>query len=137
MIPGWVASGDGAPLPDAPSGASLAGLSVSGVASWYCNADPSRGPLSPCHADYPDTGLPDYYAAAGPGLRTGDWRGRYVTVTYQGKSIVVQLIDACGAGCSVLIDLYADAFAELAPLGTGRITVGVSPTPPATDTETP
>lgn len=83
-------------------------------------------------------------AAAGPQLRErlGDWRGRWVRVTYGGKSIVVQLTDwcACGKrhGTSTLIDLDDKAFRELAPLSRGVLEVSVEPVEvalPPTDTE--
>jgi len=65
------------------SGAGSDDAHVSGVASWYC------GNGSACTRGYPD-GL---YAAAGPALRVGDWRGRTVTVTAGSSSVRVRLID--------------------------------------------
>ena len=93
------------------------GHRASGTATWYCLAGVSR-----CHNAYPG-GL---YAAAGPGLRIGDWRGRRVQVCGGGACVVVTLIDwcACGSGAR-LIDLYSDAFRRLAPLSSGGLQVTV------------
>ena len=89
--------------------------SVSGKASWYC------GGGSRCTRGYPG-GL---YAAAGPALRTGDWRGRRVTVCSSGRCVKVKLIDFCACPSRV-IDLYRDAFARLAAPSRGVIRVSVS-----------
>jgi expansin (peptidoglycan-binding protein) len=89
------------------------------------------------------------YAAAGPVLREalgGDpaFRGGRVTVRSGGRSVTVTLSDwcACGerGGVPTLLDLSADAFARLAPLGRGVINVEVEldAAPirlPATDTD--
>lgn len=95
-------------------------VAVRGVASWYATSGP---------------GL---YAAAGPGLRTGHWRGRTVSVSANGHTVVVRLVDWCACR-GKLIDLSADAFSRLAPLSRGLVrvvvqTVGPQATPPATDT---
>jgi len=67
------------------------------------------------------------YAAAGPGLRVGDWRGRRVQVCGSGSCVVVTLVDWCAcAGGGRLIDLYSDAYRRLAPLSTGTLRVKVS-----------
>ena len=63
------------------------------------------------------------YAAAGPALRVGDWRGRTVTVTAGGRSVRVTLIDWCACPDGRLIDLYAGAFSRLAPLSRGVVRV--------------
>jgi rare lipoprotein A (peptidoglycan hydrolase) len=91
--------------------------SVRGVASWYCKAG-----VSACHNAYP-SGL---YAAAGPALRVGDWRGRTVTVCGSGSCVNVKLIDWCACGSGRVIDLYSDAFSRLAPLSSGTLSVRVS-----------
>jgi hypothetical protein len=94
-----------------------------GDATWYCRAGSSR-----CHYLYPDRPGHDPFAAAGPALRRAlgpNWRGKLVRVSYAGRTTYVKLVDACGRGCSVVIDLYADAFARLAPTGLGRIPVVV------------
>jgi rare lipoprotein A (peptidoglycan hydrolase) len=89
---------------------------------------------------------PGLYAAAGPLLRHGDWRGSFVRVC-AGKCVTVQLTDwcACGdrGGQPTLLDLSASAFKRLAPLSKGIVAVEVQvlsdiPLPP-TDTieETP
>jgi rare lipoprotein A (peptidoglycan hydrolase) len=91
--------------------------SVRGTASWYCKAG-----VSVCHSAYPG-GL---YAAAGPALRVGDWRGRTVTVCGSGNCVNVKLIDWCACGSGRVIDLYSDAFRRLAPLSSGTVSVRVS-----------
>lgn len=86
-----------------------------GTASWYC------GPGSVCARGYPG-GL---YAAAGPGLRVGSWRGRIVVVQRGSQRIAVRLVDWCACPHR-LIDLYADAFKRLGPLSKGVLKVEVS-----------
>jgi rare lipoprotein A (peptidoglycan hydrolase) len=91
---------------------------ITGTASWY----PAHGLI----------------AAAGPALRTGDWRGRVVVVSANGRAVAVTLSDTCQCYGSRLLDLSDDAFSRLAPLSRGLIQVVVSsagplPTPPATD----
>ncbi len=90
--------------------------SVSGSASWYCRNG------SGCAAGYPG-GL---YAAAGPALRVGNWRGRTVSVCGSGNCVNVKLIDSCWCGTGRVIDLYSDAFSRLTPLSAGTLTVRVS-----------
>lgn len=87
-----------------------------GTASWYC-----RVGVSACHHRYA-SGL---YAAAGPGLRVGNWRGRTVRVCAGDRCVRVKLIDWCQCHSSRVIDLYSDAYRRLAPLssGTTRVTV--------------
>ncbi len=97
---------------------------TSGEASWFCKAGTSA-----CHHAYPDRpGKLDYYAAAGPKVRrmfAGDWRGKTVIVSANGRSIVVKLIDWCGHRTR-LLDLYADAFVRLARLDQGVVNVTIS-----------
>jgi rare lipoprotein A (peptidoglycan hydrolase) len=93
-----------------------AGHSVSGRASWYCLTGVSR-----CSASYPG----GMYAAAGPALRVGAWRGRTVRVCAAGTCISVRLIDTCACGGTRVMDLYGDAFRLLTPLSTGTVTVHV------------
>jgi rare lipoprotein A (peptidoglycan hydrolase) len=93
------------------------GHSVRGTASWYCKAG-----VSVCHNAYPG-GL---YAAAGPALRVGNWRGRTVTVCGSGSCVNVKLIDWCACGSGRVIDLYSDAFSRLAPLSSGTLSVRVT-----------
>ena len=82
------------------------GRSARGVPTYYCRAGVSR-----CTRGHPDVAGNQMYAAAGPSLRIGDWRGRVVTVTApSGKSVQVKLIDFCACGGSHFIDLYYDAF---------------------------
>lgn len=80
---------------------------VSGVPTWYCEAGVSR-----CTAGHPDRASPDFYAAAGPSLRIGNWRGRIVTVCAR-WCIRVQLIDWCACSAPHFIDLYHDAWEAL------------------------
>jgi rare lipoprotein A (peptidoglycan hydrolase) len=92
---------------------------VTGNATWYCQ--PGR---SACTRGYPASGP---YAAAGPALRVGNWRGRWVTVRANGRAIRVRLVDACQCGNGRrLIDLYGSQFARLAPLGRGVLRVSVT-----------
>jgi len=92
-----------------PSRPARSGHSVSGWATWY-----ATGPDCLC-------------AAAGPALRVGDWRGRWVTVN---GWLRVRLIDwcACGPrkGIPTVIDLSDEAFSQVAPLGRGVVAVKVS-----------
>lgn len=105
--------------PSQPAVASTAASSVptrsmpalSGIASWYC-----------CTAGYGD-GL---YAAAGPALRVGNWRGTVVTVSADGVSVRVQLVDVCQCYGARLIDLEPAAFARLAPLSVGLVEVKIA-----------
>ena len=89
--------------------------SVSGRAAWYCNNG------SGCPAGY-SGGM---YAAAGPGLRVGNWRGRTVSVCGSGSCINVTLVDWCACGGDREIDLFASAFQRLAPLGQGTLAVTI------------
>ena len=89
---------------------------MAGSASWYCSSS------SACTRGYPG-GL---YAAAGPKLRVGDWRGRTVTVSSGGRSVKVRLVDWCQCYGRRVIDLYSDAFRQLAPTSAGVIRVTVS-----------
>lgn len=102
-----------------------------GFATWY--DDPNRDGL---------------YAAAGPALRVGDWRGDTVRVSAGGRSVTVRLVDFCACGdrhgTATVIDLSSAAFRRLAPLSQGlvRVTVervGSKPAPalPQTDMEAP
>jgi rare lipoprotein A (peptidoglycan hydrolase) len=91
------------------------GTHRTGTASWYC------GHGSACHHSYPG-GL---YAAAGPALRVGNWRGRTVEVHLGARSVRVRLIDWCACPRRV-IDLYSDAFVRLAPLSRGVLKVSVT-----------
>lgn len=93
------------------------GHSRSGPATWYCKSGSSV-----CASGYPG----GMYAAAGPGLRVGSWRGRIVRVCGGGSCVAVKLIDWCACGNGHLIDLYSDAFRRLAPLSSGAVHVTVS-----------
>jgi rare lipoprotein A (peptidoglycan hydrolase) len=98
-------------------GVRLTGHSATGAATWYCKTG-----VSACHHSYPG-GL---YAAAGPELRVGNWRGRRVRVCGNGNCVNVTLIDWCACGGNHIIDLYSDAFRHLAPLSAGAVHVKVS-----------
>lgn len=115
---------------------------VTAKASYYCNADPSRGKVSRCRVHYPDGAGADLYAAAGPAVQRmmgSDWQGEQVRVIGNGRDVTVTLIDSC-PGCSG-VDLYADAFVQLAPLSRGTLELvlirparGPLATVPPTDT---
>lgn len=105
------------PTPRPPRTVVPVGPRISGVATWFC-----APPVSGCTVGYPASGM---FAAAGPALRVGDWRGRYVTVTYRGQHIVVQLVDFCACR-GHLIDLYSAAFSRLAAPSVGVLEVVVS-----------
>jgi hypothetical protein len=84
-----------------------------GLASWYCNSNGSRGPISACYNAYPDTSGFDAYAAAGPRLRAAigsGWRGKVISV----DGLRVKLVDWCqchkGQANEKLIDLYRDVY---------------------------
>lgn len=103
---------------------------VSGLASWYCG--------SRCTVGYPG----GMYAAAGSELRHPGWRGSRVQVCSGGRCVVVTLVDWCACAGARIIDLYSDAFRQLAPLSRGVIPVTVTPGGrvgeqplPATDTK--
>jgi hypothetical protein len=148
--PGWMTTEDPLPSPDVAPGAGApdritpappsgsppstergrgpesavpprTSMTLRGTASWYCL--PGR---SACTAGYPSGGL---YAAAGPALRRGDWRGSFVTVELADGSaaVTVQLIDVCACPGGRVVDLYAGAFSRLAPLSAGVVRVRVYP----------
>jgi hypothetical protein len=78
-------------------------------------------------------------AAAGPLLRSGDWRGRIVTVC-AGECVVVRLTDWCACrnrhGKPTLLDLAKSDFARLVPPSQGVVWVAVGRAElPATDLE--
>lgn len=79
------------------------------TATWYCEPGLSR-----CSVGRSD-GL---YAAISPDL---EWlRGKAIRVCYGASCVVVSIID-CNCQATQAIDLYADAFRELAPLSAGRL----------------
>lgn len=98
---------------------------ITGDASWYCNANRARGPLSICMAAHPDTRGFDAYAAAGPRLRRAlgpNWRNRCVWV----NGIPVVLADWCRCPDGRVIDLYADVAEKLGLLRRGHGVVVVA-----------
>lgn len=103
------------------------GHAVTGVASYYCNADPSRGRTSRCTVGHPDVGGDQFFAAIRRDL-LDQLRGRRVRVCATGsrRCVEVQVID-CNCGPSAnLIDLYADALERLVPVSRGTVSVVVS-----------
>lgn len=93
--------------------------SITGTATFYCNKDATRGPLSRCTRGHPD-GL---YAAISPDLAF--LTGKTVRVSYGASYVDVVIID-CNCRATRSIDLYADAFVRLAPLTLGRLHVTLS-----------
>lgn len=92
---------------------------VAGLATWYCKPG-----SSPCTRGYPAGG---HYAAAGPALRVGNWRGRVVTVEWKGNATTVTLIDWCACPGGRIVDLYSQVWTDLAaPLSLGGINVRVT-----------
>lgn len=86
------------------------------------------GPTSGAHGPaswYDDPRKAGMYAAAGPALRVGDWRGRTVTVCAS-TCFAVVLSDWCGCPGGRVIDLSSTAFKRLASLGRGVIQVTVT-----------
>jgi hypothetical protein len=83
---------------------------VIGPPTWYCKAG-----RSVCHYRYPDRpGVLDLYAAAGPALRVGDWRGRVVNVCASKLNCLrVRLVDWCACAPPHFLDLYWDAWNAL------------------------
>ncbi len=114
VAPKVIAARTPRPAPQVASGGSTG---ASGKATWYCKPG-----VSVCHRAYPG----GMYAAAGPRLRVGKWRGRVVQVCGGGTCISVKLIDWCACPGARVIDLYSDAFRRLAPLNKGTIDVTVS-----------
>jgi len=118
VAPRVVAAATPRPAPQpAPRIAAGASARATGPASWYCKPG-----VSACHYAY-SGGM---YAAAGPKLRVGNWRGRVVRVCGSGSCVTVKLIDWCACGGGRVIDLYSDAFRRLAPLSQGTVKVTVS-----------
>jgi rare lipoprotein A (peptidoglycan hydrolase) len=116
------------PTPDQPSRARSTakttawrfhptGRHAAGSATWYCKTGSSA-----CASGF-SGGM---YAAAGPELRVGAWRGRVVRVCGAGNCVLVKLVDWCACGGLHVIDLYGDAFRRLAPLSSGALRVTVS-----------
>lgn len=92
-------------------GTAMAGhRTLDGVATWYADG-------------------PGLYAAAGPALRHGDWRGSIVRVCAGDRCVDATLRDwcACGdrRGVPTLLDLSPAAFRRLAPLSRGVVAVTV------------
>ncbi len=102
------------------SGLMAAVRAVSGPASWYCK--PGR---SACTRGYRG-GL---HAAAGPKVRAmlgSRYRGQAVTVWAGIRRVRVTIVDWCACPGGRVLDLYADAFDNLAPLSRGTVAVRVT-----------
>lgn len=104
-----------------------AATTLEGTATWYCSAS------SACTAGY---GPSDLVGAIDPTLGIG--KGANVTVTHDGRSVTVKVVDVCACAGRRLIDLTSGAFSRLAPLSAGVIdvtltTTGPSVTVPPTD----
>jgi hypothetical protein len=99
-----------APEVDTGGGETVSRGSIRGRASWF-----ATGPDGP-------------YGAAGPALRSGNWRGSKVRVCAD-DCVVVTLNDWCqcyrNESRERVIDLSDEAFARLAPLSAGIINVRV------------
>jgi len=93
--------------------------SISGTATFYCNKNGTRGPLSRCPVGR-SGGL---YAAISPDL--GFLRGKHVHVRCGASTVVVTIVD-CDCQAKRSIDLFADAFVRLAPLSSGKLHVTLS-----------
>lgn len=102
-----------------------------GKASWYCQLGRSS-----CVVGHPDrVGMVDAYAAAGPRLRAAicgiqsctSWRNRVVSVSGDGHTWRVRLIDWCqcyrNQSNEKIVDLYHDVFYGVDTDGDGRIDV--------------
>jgi hypothetical protein len=85
---------------------------LEGEATWYCLAGVSR-----CTTGFAEGGL---FAAVSEDF--GIEPGSRVEVCSGEACVIVRVIDTC-SGCDRIVDLYAAAFARLAPLGTGRVPV--------------
>ncbi|EGN94485.1 hypothetical protein SERLA73DRAFT_77873 [Serpula lacrymans var. lacrymans S7.3] len=89
------------------------GLAYTGEATFY-EPGGSCGTAQPTNYDF--------LVALSPSQFSGEECGKLITVTYEGKSVNVTVIDEC-AGCGGYdIDLTPDAFEALAPLS-GRLLV--------------
>jgi rare lipoprotein A (peptidoglycan hydrolase) len=107
------------------------GAPLTGTASWYC------GSGSPCTRGY-DPG--DLIAAID--RKDTPWdKGDRLTVTSGDRSVTVMVVDVCLCKGNRVIDLSAEAFSRLAPLGLGvipvTITEATTPALPETDMEAP
>lgn len=87
---------------------------MGGLATWYCGAG------SPCTHGY---GPADLVAAIDPSL--GIERGERITISFDGKSVAVVVVDVCQCMGRRLVDLTSGAFRRLAPLSAGVIPVSI------------
>lgn len=114
------------PKPKGPRPVTFDGGIIKGRATYMCNGNGNNN----CHYKYPDTPDADFYAAAGPAIRKmlgPGWRNEYIKVMKGNHSVTIKLVDWCechkGTADERILDLYADAFEELAPLWKGKIWV--------------
>lgn len=95
------------------------------MASWYCNKTHlSEARESRCYYNKPDVAGDQLYAAIRRGLlgHRGDY-ARVCLASNTKRCVTVLVIDCnCAIGANI-IDLYSDAFRQLAPLGRGRIDI--------------
>lgn len=115
-----------------PSG-SVGTAIAKGSSTWYCNDDP-RWRISRC----PRGHGPDEHIAAINAAVVDIPFGTIVAVSYGTRRTLVKIVDHCGVGCSVLIDLSRVAFGDLSDPSRGRINVTIEwggdlVKPPATD----
>jgi hypothetical protein len=110
-----VRTGHAPPAVAQPSGA--VNSEISGVATWYCNADP-RWPISRCPRGH---GVDEFVAAINPTV-VDLALGTSVVVEYQGRRVAVTIVDRCSP-CEATIDLTRIAFSAIADAGDGEIDV--------------
>jgi rare lipoprotein A len=97
----------------------------SGTATWFCS------PSSACTHGY---GPSDMVGAIDPTL--GIDEGSIVTVTHDGTTIAVRIVDVCACPGDRLIDLTSGAFSRLAPLSAGVIPIELEAGLPLPQTDT-
>ena len=90
--------------------------SSSGKATFY----DSQGGYGHCGNQIPNEGL---YAAVSSGCYSESICGKHVRVSYEGKSVVVPILDSCQGCDSSHIDISRNAFQKIADLNKGIIQV--------------
>eukprot|EP00834_Sanchytrium_tribonematis_P006469 NODE_479_length_6970_cov_0.750982.p3 type:complete len:289 gc:universal NODE_479_length_6970_cov_0.750982:5874-5008(-) len=90
--------------------------SSSGKATFY---DSENG-YGNCGSQIPNKGL---YVAISKGCYSESVCGKQIKVSYQGKSVVLPVLDSCPSCDSDHIDISRDAFAQIANLDAGVIQV--------------
>lgn len=99
---------------------------VTGTATWYC------GNGSPCTRGYDPGDMVAAIDRKDSAFRKGD----VVLVTHGDRSVVVRIVDTCLCRGNRIIDLSAEAFSRLAPLGLGVIPVSIRENIPLPETST-